>query len=111
MVKGKILLKGIGASPGTAEGAVKIITNKNNFSSFKEGEILVAKITDPSYVIIMAKSSAIITDTGGMMSHPAIVARELGIPCVVATKKAATILKNGQKVKVDGAKGIVYEAD
>jgi len=109
MPKEKIILKGIGASAGIAEGVVRIVTNKKDFSSFKEGEILVAKITDPSYVMIMAKSSAIITDTGGMMSHPAIVARELGIPCVAATKKATFVLKNGQKVKVDGEKGIVYE--
>lgn len=110
MPRNKIILKGTGASSGTTEGVVKIITDKNDFFDFKEGEILVAKITDPSYVMIMAKSSAIITDTGGMMSHPAIVARELGIPCVVATKRATSILKNGQKVKVDGEKGIVYEA-
>ena len=106
----KIILKGTGASAGEAEGIVKIITKKENLLSFKKGEILVAKITDPSYVMIMTKSSAIITDTGGLMSHPSIVARELGVPCIVATKYATSILKNGQKIKVDGTNGIIYES-
>ena len=105
----KSILKGIPASEGIVKGAVKIITNREDFSSFKEGDILVTRITDPSFVILMAKASAIITDVGGIMSHPAIVGRELGVPCVVATGKATSILKNGQKVKVDGAKGVVYE--
>lgn len=108
-VEENIILKGIPASQGIAEGQVRIVTDKKDFLFFKEEEILVAKIIDPSYVAIMAKSQAIVTDSGGIMSHPAIVARELGIPCVVATQKATAILKNGQKIKVDGAKGIIYE--
>lgn len=93
MQKQKIILKGMGVSNGTAKGNVKIVISKKDFSKFKEGDIMVAKITDPSYVFLMSKAIAIITDIGGMMSHPAIVSRELGIPCVVATKNATTLLK------------------
>ena len=106
----KIILKGMGASNGIAKGSVRIITNKKNFSLFKEGNVLVAKITDPSYVVLISRSAAVVTDIGSLMSHPAIVSREMGVPCVVATKKATTILKNGQKIKVNGTKGIIYEA-
>jgi len=109
MAKQKIILKGTGASRGEAEGPVKKILTKADFALFKEGDILVAKITDPSYVVLMAKAVGIITDIGGLTSHPAIVSREFGIPCVVATKKATAVLKNGEKVFIDGAKGIVYE--
>jgi len=59
-------------------------------------------------VIMINKAAAIVTDKGGLTSHPAIVSRELGIPCVVATKTATQVLKDGIKVKVDGAKGEVY---
>lgn len=111
MARKKIILKGVGANSGIAAGVIRIVTDKKDFSNFKENEILVAKTTDPSYVMIMAKAAAIITDTGGIMSHPAIVARELGIPCVVATKKATIVLRNGQKVKIDGEKGIIYEEE
>jgi len=107
MEKEKIILKGIAASSGIAEGIVKIVKGIQDISSFEEGNILVAEITEPSMVIMMNKAAAIITDKGGLTSHPAIVSRELGIPCVVATKTATQVLKDGIKVKVDGAKGEV----
>lgn len=107
MSKQKIILKGIPASAGVASGNVKLV--KNPFNQFKEGNILVAKITDPSMVHLMAKAAAIVTDIGGITSHPAIISRELGIPCVVSTLKATKILRNNQKVKVDGGKGIIYQ--
>ena len=108
MKKEEIILKGIAASSGIAEGIVKIVKGIQDISSFEEGNILVAEITEPSMVIMMNKASAIVTDKGGLTSHPAIVSRELGIPCVVATKTATQVLKDGIKVKVDGAKGAVY---
>lgn len=74
-------------------------------------DIIVVKATDPSYVLIMKKSSAIVSELGGLTSHAAIVARELGLPCVVAASDATKILKDGQKVVVDGSAGVVYEAD
>lgn len=104
----KLILKGIAASAGIAEGIVKIVIGVRDTQYFKEGDILVAEITEPSMVMMMNKAAAIVTDKGGLTSHPAIVSRELGIPCVVATKNATKVLKDGMKVKVDGSKGLVY---
>ncbi len=104
----KLLLKGIGASQGIAEGVVKIVSGAENQKDFNDGDILVTKITDPAMVAMMARSAAIVCDIGSIASHPSIVSREMGIPCVVNTKEGTKILKNGMKVKVDGAKGEVY---
>jgi len=106
--KPKIILKGIGASAGEVEGKVKLIKDLNCSScDFKEGDILVAKITNPAMII--SKAGAIITDIGGITSHPAIVARELGIPCVVGTEEATKVLKDGMNIRVDGKKGVIYK--
>jgi len=104
----KSILKGLGVSSGQAIGKVKIINPLHKNPSFKEGDILVTRITDPTMVGLMAKAGAIVCDIGGMTSHPSIVSREMGIPCVVATKKATRVLKNGFKVRVDGTKGLIY---
>lgn len=107
----KRIIKGLGASSGTASGRVKIINVSKNKPSFKQDDILVTKITDPTMVPLMAKAGAIVCDIGGMTSHPSIVSRELSIPCVVATKNATGRLKNNMIVTVDGLKGEVsYEA-
>ena len=73
----------------------------------QKGEILVASMTRPEYVPAMKKAVAIVTDEGGLMSHAAIVSRELGIPCIVGTKIATSTLKTGDIVEVDADKGIV----
>lgn len=107
----KKILKGIGSSPGTAEGVVRIVSGSQDTSSFQEGEILVTNITDPTMVLMMSKATAIVCDIGGITSHPSIVSREMGIPCVVNTKHATKILKNGQKVSVNGTTGEIYGLD
>jgi len=107
----KKILKGLGASPGQVQGQVKIIKESKNHPSFQEGDILVTRITDPTMVILMSKAGAIVCDIGGMTSHPSIVSREMGIPCVVATKKATRVLRDGIVVKVDGGKGVIYVLD
>lgn len=104
----KKISKGLGVSSGIALGKVKIIKSMKRFPEFNEGDILVAKITDPTMVMLMSKAGAIICDIGGMTSHPSIVSREMGIPCVVATKNATKVLKDGMQVRVDGTKGIIY---
>lgn len=109
MSKKKILLKGIPASPGRVEGKVKVLMGPEDAERMKEGNILVAPETNPEYTLAILKASAIVTDHGGTLSHPAIVAREIGIPGVVGTEKATQILKNGMKVTVDGTKGIVFK--
>ncbi len=107
----KLLIKGIPASGGIAKGRARVILPGSN-GKLKPGEILVAYITDASmFVEIMAHAKAIVTDQGGITSHPAIVSRELGIPCVVATQKATKIIKSGMRIIVDGKKGVVCEQD
>lgn len=105
---GEILLKGLGASPGIAAGAVKIIKDLGELGKIQSGDILVTEMTSPDFVPAMEKSSAIVTNKGGQTCHASIVSRELGIPCIVATGNATEILKEGQEITVDATKGVVY---
>jgi pyruvate,water dikinase len=106
--EGKILLKGLGASPGVASGHVKIVKETKDITKVEQGDILVAVMTTPDMVPAMKRASAIVTDEGGMTCHAAIVSRELGVPAVVGTKNATKVLKDGMLVTVDGEKGVVY---
>lgn len=107
MPESKITLKGIAASEGKTQGTVKVVTGLEDADSFQNGDILVTRITDPTMIMMMSQAGGIVTDIGGMMSHPAIVSREMGIPCVVAAKDATTKLKSGMTVEVDGTAGTV----
>ncbi|MBI5228123.1 phosphoenolpyruvate synthase [Candidatus Micrarchaeota archaeon] len=107
--QGKVLIKGLGSSPGIGMGPVRIIRSSKEIKNMQKGEILVTPMTSPDYVPAMKKAAAIITDTGGMTSHAAIVSRELGVPCVVGTGNATTVLKEGMDVSVDGSHGLIYE--
>ncbi|MBI4262332.1 hypothetical protein HY624_02295 [Candidatus Uhrbacteria bacterium] len=104
-------LHGLAVSKGDGKavrGRVTIVQNPFvDGKKMKQGDILVAAMTSPEFIVVMKKASAIITDHGGMTSHAAIVSRELGIPCIVGTKHATKILKSGDRVEVDVAKGIV----
>jgi pyruvate,water dikinase len=104
-------LRGLGASPGRAEGRVKVVLSFEDFGKFEEGDVLVTRSTDPSYVIIMGKAAAVVTELGGICSHAAIVSRELGIPCVVGVEGATEVLKDGMRVLVDGDEGRVQVLD
>jgi pyruvate,water dikinase len=106
--KGAAILSGLPASPGVASGVVKIINDLKDLDKIKKGDILVTEMTNPDMVVSMQKSSAIITDEGGLTAHAAIVSREMGIPCVVGTRLATQILKDGNIVTVDGYNGKVY---
>jgi pyruvate,water dikinase len=106
---GKILVRGLGASPGMGMGKVKIVRSSKEIKNMDRGDVLVTEMTTPDFVPGMKKASAIITDTGGMTSHAAIVSRELGVPCVVGTGNATATLKDGMEVSVDGSHGIIYE--
>lgn len=105
----EILLKGIAASVGIAFGPVKIISRPAELVEVEKGDVLVAEMTNPSYVPAMKKAVAVVTDTGGLTSHAAIVSRELGIPAIVGTGQATHVLKDGQVVTADGTNGIVYK--
>lgn len=107
----KKLLEGIAASPGIASGPVKIIHSAKEINKISKGDVLVTEMTNPDFVPTMQKAVAIVTDKGGKTSHAAIVSRELGIPCIVGTKNATSMLSNGEVVTVDGHKGVVYEGE
>ena len=100
-IKGKVACKGV------VKGRVRVILSKEDFFKFEQGEILVAPSTTPDYILLMKKASAIVTNEGGLSSHAAIVSRELGVPCVIGTKIATKVLKDGMMVEVDANKGIV----
>ena len=104
-----LLVSGIPASPGIAKGKVVIVHSLEELGKVKEGDILVARQTNPDYVAAMGRAAAIVTDTGGSTAHAAIVSREMGIPCVVGTEVATSKLKEGQEITIDGTKGKVYE--
>ncbi|HNU36358.1 MAG TPA: PEP/pyruvate-binding domain-containing protein, partial [Methanomassiliicoccales archaeon] len=99
----KILLKGLGASPGVAGGPVRIVSEDMNLEVVKKGDVLVTSMTSPDMVPAMTRAAAIVTDEGGMTCHAAIVARELGIPCIVGASHATELLKDGEKITVDGS--------
>ena len=95
-------------SPGIAKGRVIKVPPTKLDIPFEPDSVLVSRVTTPDYVPLMRKASAIVTDQGGILSHAAIVARELKIPCVVGTGNATKRLKNGQLVTVDADRGVVF---
>ena len=109
--KAEVIVRGLPASPGMASGVARVILDPHSEEAmkFKEGDILVTKMTDPDWVPLMKKAAAIVTDEGGMTSHAAIVSRELGIPAVVGTREATKKIKTGMVVTVDGYRGVVYK--
>ena len=104
----EVLLRGLGAAPGRASGEVRILRNVEDGVNLNEGDILVTVMTAPDWVPLMRKASAIVTDQGGMTCHAAIVSRELGIPAIVGTDGATTILEDGTLVTVDGSTGDIF---
>jgi pyruvate,water dikinase len=104
----KVILKGLGSSPGTASGRVKILQKLEELDKVKEGDVLVTTMTNPDMVPAMKRAVAIVTEEGGMTCHAAIVSRELGIPSIVGTGNATEVLKEGDIITVDGSRGVVY---
>ena len=100
-------LQGTVASRGIAQGRVAVVKGIKDLPNVGKGDILVAVTTHPDYVPAMQKAVGIVTEEGGVTSHAAIVSRELGIPCIVGTKKATQLLQNGDFIEVDGMNGIV----
>ncbi|MCU4741370.1 phosphoenolpyruvate synthase [Halobacteria archaeon AArc-m2/3/4] len=108
---GDRLTDGLGSSPGTATGAARIVTKLDELDKVGEGDIIVTEMTMPDMVPAMKRASGIITDEGGMTSHAAIVSRELGVPAVVGTTNATSVLEDGQVVTIDGDRGSIVEGD
>ncbi|MEQ1519777.1 MAG: phosphoenolpyruvate synthase [Aestuariivirga sp.] len=110
--KGKLLLSGLGIGGAVVAGKVCLIENPRDIDRFVDGAILVASTTDPDWVPIMKRASAIITDHGGRTSHAAIVSRELGVPAIIGAEKATELLHNLQEITVscaEGDQGFVYQ--
>jgi len=107
-LEGEVILEGLAASPGIASGKIKIVEEMSDLSKIKKGDILVTKMTNPDMVVTMQRSSAIITEEGGLTAHAAIVSREMGIPCIVGTQEATTLLKDGETITIDGYNGKIY---
>jgi pyruvate,water dikinase len=100
-------ITGIGASPGVVEGRVRVVLDPGDVDDIDEGEILVARHTDPAWASLMFLSAGLVSDIGGLMSHTAVVARELGIPCVVNTRTASRTLATGDRIRLDGTRGTI----
>ncbi len=110
--KGKILTTGMAVGEKVGQGKANVIKNVKNISQFKQGEVLVTEMTDPDWEPAMKLAAAIVTEKGSRTSHAAIVSRELGIPCIVGTKNATTVIKQRQNVTIscsEGEIGKVYD--
>lgn len=108
---GRALVTGTPASPGTATGPVRVIAELDDFGSFTAGGVLVCRTTSPAWTPLLARAAAVVTETGGLLAHAAIVAREFAIPAVLAAEGAMTVLGDGRPVVVDGTRGTVTAAD
>jgi phosphohistidine swiveling domain-containing protein len=98
---------GLGVSPGIVEGVAHVISDPTEPSDFEPGDILVCHATDPSWASLFLMASGVVIDIGGMLSHGAIVARELGIPCVINTVSGTQRLRSGDRIRIDGTAGAV----
>ena len=101
-------IEGFAGSPGVVEGITRVCRSVQDIGELKEGEILVAPTTSPSWAPAFQKIKGVITDVGGIMSHAAIVCREYGMPAVVGTGQATSIIKSGMKIKLNGDTGRIY---
>jgi pyruvate,water dikinase len=90
-----------------AEGPARNVASLDEFDRVREGEILVCRMTNPAWVVLFTKIAGLVTDAGGTASHPAVVAREFGIPAVVGTSNATERIQTGDRVRVNGATGVV----
>ena len=110
--KGKQLLTGRAVGEHIGIGQSRILSSASDLQSFKDGEVLVADMTDPDWEPVMKRAAAIVTNRGGRTCHAAIVSREIGVPCIVGTEKATQLLSTGQEITVccaEGSTGTVYD--
>ena len=100
-------LRGFAASSGVVEGPACVVRSVDEIARVRKGDILVCQVTNPTWAPLFQKIAGAVSDIGGSMSHAAIVAREFGLPAVVGTGTATTLIKDGQRIRVDGGRGIV----
>jgi pyruvate,water dikinase len=101
------IITGVAAAPGTAQGTAKVVRTLVEASKLQQGDIMVCEMTVPTWVPLFATVRAVVADSGGILSHCAIVAREFGLPAVVGTRVGTQLLKDGMTITVDGARGLV----
>ena len=101
------LITGLGASPGVLEGTARVVRTVDEFDEVCDGDILVCQMTNPAWVVLFTKIAGLVTDTGGTTSHPAVLAREFGIPAVIGTSVATTRIATGDRIRIDGTAGRV----
>ncbi len=104
-------MAGNAGSPGKVRGTARVVRSLAESHKLGVGEILVAQTTSPSWTPLFGTAAGIVTDTGGILSHCAVVAREYGIPAVVGTAVATSIITDGQTIEVDGDAGQVHLID
>ena len=100
-------VRGLAASPGVVEGPARFVASLEEFDQVRDGEILVCRMTNPAWVVLFTKIIGLVTEAGGAVSHPAVVAREFGIPAVVGTTNAGERIKTGDRIRVNGSSGVV----
>ncbi|MGZ3454892.1 MAG: PEP-utilizing enzyme [Polyangiales bacterium] len=98
---------GLPVSPGVYEGTARLVENEEDFGRIHQGDVLVTRATSPYFNVVLPLLGAIVTDRGGQLCHAAIVSREYGIPGVVGTREATKLVKDGDRVRVDGSTGLV----
>ena len=106
---GAVLLRGLGGAPGRAAGPARILRSLADAAELRDGDVLVTHMTSPDWTALMRRAAGIVTDSGGMTCHAAIVSRELGIPCIVGTGEATRVLRQGEEITVDATHGVVVE--
>ena len=107
--QGAVLLRGLGGAPGSAAGPARILRSIDEAGRLRDGDVLVTHMTAPDWTALMRRAAAIVTDSGGMTCHAAIVSRELGIPCIVGTGEATRVLRDDEQITVDATRGLVLE--
>jgi pyruvate,water dikinase len=100
-------VRGLGVSSGSYEGTARVLAGPAELSRVQPGDVLVVPSTGPAFNLVLPRLGALVTDRGGLLSHAAIVAREFGIPAVVGCQDATRVLRDGARVRVDGAAGEV----
>ena len=101
------ILKGIGACAGVGRGPACVVRTPDDFERVQPGDVLVSPASNPSWVPLFSIIAGLVTNTGGVLAHAAVTAREFNVPAVVGTGTATTVIRDGQMLEVDGAAGIV----
>lgn len=115
-VREKIIVSGLTAHPGRVEGIARVLnldlrTSIEEVEKIQKGDIIVTDMTRPQFLLQIRRAAAIVTNQGGVLCHAAVLAREFSLPCIVGTRNATEMIRDGQKIIVDAHKGVIYDAE